>query len=148
MLAFLKKYGILIFLGVLFFLGFLFISKAQQGGPTITPTPTPSPFGLESIFPPPGEDQKMGDPKLALQFTFNKQVDTTTTVVTIKPTTAFRLSADSLERTLYISPIEEWKYNQPYQVEVEARSSDGEALTPPIQYTFKVTPITNSPLSE
>ena len=133
---------------VLFATVLLIISKARQGGPIIAPTPTPSPFGLESIFPPPGEDQKVGDPKLALQFTFNKQVDIATTVVTIKPTTAFRLSADSLGRTLYVSPIEEWKYGQAYQVEVEARSVDGEVITPAIQYAFKVTPITDSPLTE
>jgi hypothetical protein len=123
-------------------------SKIRKAPPEVSITPTPSPFGLIRVFPPQENQEFLNDTKMALQFTFSRPVDTTTTVVTIKPTIAFRLSADFSGNTLYISPIDDWETSVEYKVAIEARSRDNEVTTSPIEYSFRITPQKDSALTE
>lgn len=140
-----KNFVLLFFVlaGILLIRNFTKSSNKQSPA---TPTPTPIPFSLESMFPPSGQD--VNDPKLAIQFIFNKPVNTSTTVVTINPSIIYRLSTDSSGKILYVSPIGDWTYNKQYNIVIEARSLENEVITPPIEYLFNAKQIFDSPLLE
>ena len=135
---------ILIIIGII---ALTFLLRSRNKDTVSAPTPTPTTFKLEGSFPPSG-DQKNSDARLALQFIFNKPVDTTTTVVSIQPSTSFRLATDASGKTLYISPISEWLYETEYKVIIEAMSTNRETIIPPLEYSFKLSPMSDSMLTE
>lgn len=130
---------------------FVFLLKKDIIKPTQPPiptqTPTPMPFELIKIFPPPGERQTPID-NLAINFTFSKPVDVSTTVIQIKPFTSFDVSLSSEGKTLSVYPLERWGYNVEYSITIEPKSLDGQGLPSPINYAFKPTQFTESPMDE
>jgi hypothetical protein len=91
----------------------------------------------------------MGNPGIALQFQFSKQIDVESAVVTISPFVNVNAAPDITGKTLYISPEKEWTYNVQYELEIsEIKSIEGELLSEPLEYNFKFTSPTDSPLTE
>lgn len=146
--AFLKKYWVLlIILFAAIVVVFLFLTRGGAGTPVASPSPTPKPFVLEHIFPPPGK-REMGDPGIALAFSFSSPVEMSSAIVTLKPYISFDLFTDKESKTLYIKPLPKWDYNVEYKININLRSKDGRGLDSPIEQSFMFTQMKNSPLSE
>jgi hypothetical protein len=126
---------------------FLRLTKKVEVSPEPTLSPTPIPFELENIFPPPGE-QEMGDPSIALQLTFTRPVDSLTVSVKIKPVLDVSYATSDGGKTLFIKPATGWVYKTNYDVSVSLKSQDGQELPAPVEFSFKFLPVEDSPLTE
>lgn len=145
---FIKKYWrlLLLLLGGVVFILFL-LTRGRVQPPVPSPSPTPQPFVLEHFFPPEGK-QILGDPSVALAYSFSSPVGLSSAIITVKPYVALDLFLDKSGKTLYIKPLPRWNYNVEYQVSVEIKSKEGKALNSPVVHKFLFTPQTFSPLEE
>lgn len=148
MKAFIKKYWTLIlflFVGITVVIFLLARGGAQPPAPS--PSPTPQTFMLEYVSPPQGK-QELGDPGIALSFSFSSPVDISSVIVTLKPYISFDLFTDKSGQTLYVRPLPKWDYNVEYKINISLKSKDGRGLSSPIEQVFTFTQMRNSPLSE
>ena len=90
----------------------------------------------------------MGDPGLALSFSFSAPIELASVVITLNPYINFDLFIDPSGETLYVRPLPKWDYNVEYKINISLKSKDGRGLSSPIEQVFTFTQMRNSPLSE
>ena len=148
MRTFVKKHWLLflILLGGLAVVLFL-ITRGGAQPPSPSPSPTSQPFTLLHAFPPGGK-QELGDPGLALSFSFSAPIELASVVITLNPYINFDLFIDPSGETLYVRPLPKWDYNVEYKINISLKSKDGRGLSSPIEQVFTFTQMRNSPLSE
>lgn len=145
--ALIKKYWVVLVITIGLILLFFARSIKTTRPVPVPPTPTPVVFELINIYPPAGERQ-LPLQNLAIDFTFSKPLDVSATLIQIKPFTNFETSTSSKGKVLSIYPLENWEYNIEYAITIEPKSEDGQSLSAAINYTFKPTPFTDSPMIE
>lgn len=145
-MKFVKKYwpGIVAVLAIVFvvFLSILRGEKTRKA----PPTPTPTPFGLENVYPPPGE-RPFPSPSLAVEFIFSKEIDPLATIIKIEPFVRYEVNTPE-EKILSIYPPDGWRYEVEYTITLEPVSKEGDRLPAPIVHSFTPLLFTESDLEE
>jgi hypothetical protein len=147
---FIKKYRIVILILIIIILIFAYFAtnKKEEGNNTVNvpPSITPPVFELINTFPKQGV-QEMGNPQIALQYTFSTPIDINSSKVEITPYIPFNVNSQVNINTLTVSPLDNWKYDQEYKVIVDVTARDGRKFEN-FTHTFTFTRPTDSPLVE
>lgn len=143
---FIKKYRFAVISFILFIAVIVFFVVNKE---TVSPVPTPVPtkFELVNVSPPPGK-QEIVLSNLSIHFTFSDSVDLSNTVVTIKPNIDFVIDKDQSGKTIIVIVNEDWTFNTEYNITVETKAENGQALETPVKYSFTPTQMTVSDLEE
>ncbi len=147
---FLKNKRNLIFI-VLIIISFLcllwIISKIRGGENSNTTTQTATKFFLVRSVP--KNNTKSEFPVTStIEFSFNKEIDISTLVLTSNPKTDLDFYTNSNKTVLYIRAVGGWKIDTPYTLNIDIKDNKGQGLDERIVFNFIVTSPTTSEMSE
>lgn len=143
-----KKKLLFIILFILATISVLFIyyqSKNNNIEPIATPIPVK--FELLKEIPSSGSISTIL-PTSAIEFDFSKPIDPNSIIVIVKPNIAFTFETSADKKILYLKSNPVWEVNKQYVISLDLKSTDGENLPEKINYSLKITKMTDSNLTE
>ncbi len=125
----------------------LFYQKGNNEQDIVIPTPIPVKFEYLKSIPSSGATSTI--PATSnVEFYFSIPIDESTADVIISPEIPLSFSSDVKNKSFSIRGIPSWKVDQEYKIILKIKSKDGQELSNEIIYTFKLTKLKDSPMTE
>ena len=79
---------------------------------------------------------------------FSKKIGLSSLTITSVPKTDLSFNLGGTKTSVFIYPVNNWKYNTSYTITVSVQSETGESLDSSVEYKFTPKEVTNSSLNE